>query len=135
MNREETPTVLVTGAATGIGLATAELLAANELRLQLEVNTIAPIPLEQGVLPQLHASGGRMIFMGAGQGRAALPYGGPYGTSKAALSALTFSPPLDVVSHSSIASPATSQCAIGIRCAPLSPDPRRLFEAQLRPTR
>jgi NAD(P)-dependent dehydrogenase (short-subunit alcohol dehydrogenase family) len=152
-------TVLVTGAATGIGLATARVLAADgwrvlgtalagqdtadlagvagvrvletdladstardtltgmlraeprldalvsnagiavpgpvegvpvdQLRAQFELNTIAPVHLAQAVLPQLRATGGRMIFVGAGQGRVALPFGGPYGASKAALAALT----------------------------------------------
>jgi NAD(P)-dependent dehydrogenase (short-subunit alcohol dehydrogenase family) len=152
-------TVLVTGAATGIGLATSRLLAADgwrvlgtalpgqdaadlagtagvrvvetdladddsrdaltrmlraeprldalvsnagiavpgpvegvpldQLRAQFELNTIAPVHLAQAVLPQLRATRGRMIFVGAGQGRVALPFGGPYGASKAALAALT----------------------------------------------
>jgi NAD(P)-dependent dehydrogenase (short-subunit alcohol dehydrogenase family) len=152
-------TVLVTGAATGIGLATARLLAADgwrvlgtalpgqdaddlagidgvrvletdladddsrdaltrmlraeprlyalvsnagiavpgpvegvpldQLRVQFELNTFAPVHLAQAVLPQLRVTGGRMVFVGAGQGRVALPFGGPYGASKAALAALT----------------------------------------------
>lgn len=156
--RDGTPTALVTGAATGIGLATARTLvvqewrvlgtamngqdttdleragaevidvdltdpaslehligavasaarldalisnagvaipgpmegvSAEELRSQFELNTIAPMLLARGLLPQLRATAGTMIFVGAGQGRVALPFGGPYGASKAALAAFT----------------------------------------------
>lgn len=66
-----------------------EGLSADDLRLQFELNAVAPMALVQGVLPQLRATRGRMVFVGAGQGRAALPFGGPYGASKAALAALT----------------------------------------------
>lgn len=60
-----------------------------QLRQQLEINTIAPAVLARTLLPQLRATGGRMVFVGAGQGRVALPFGGAYGASKAALAALT----------------------------------------------
>jgi NAD(P)-dependent dehydrogenase (short-subunit alcohol dehydrogenase family) len=60
-----------------------------QLRAQFEVNTVAPVHLVQAVLPRLRVTGGRMVFVGAGQGRVALPFGGPYGASKAALAALT----------------------------------------------
>lgn len=66
-----------------------EGLTAEDLQLQFELNTIAPMVLAQGALPQLRATRGRMVFVGAGQGRVALPFGGPYGASKAALAALT----------------------------------------------
>lgn len=153
-----TPTVLVTGAATGIGLSTARLLAAEgwrvvgtalpeqdtaklrdagaehlhvdltdqdslaelthamtslprldalvsnagiaipgpleglsteEIHLHLALNSMAPIQLATAALPQLRETHGRMVFIGAGQGRASLPFGGPYGASKSALAALT----------------------------------------------
>jgi NAD(P)-dependent dehydrogenase (short-subunit alcohol dehydrogenase family) len=61
----------------------------DRLRAQFEVNTIAPVVLARAVLPQLRATRGRMVFVGAGQGRVALPFGGPYGASKAALASLT----------------------------------------------
>lgn len=44
--------------------------------------------LAKSLLPQLRATRGRMIFVGAGKGRVALPFGGPYGASKAALASL-----------------------------------------------
>ncbi|MDL5352722.1 SDR family NAD(P)-dependent oxidoreductase [Microbacterium sp. zg-YB36] len=66
-----------------------EGLPADQLRRQLEINTIAPAVLARALLPQLRATGGGMVFVGAGQGRVALPFGGAYGASKAALAALT----------------------------------------------
>lgn len=65
-----------------------EGISADEFRGQFELNTIAPMLLAQGVLPMLRATRGRMVFVGAGQGRVALPFGGPYGASKAALASL-----------------------------------------------
>ncbi len=59
------------------------------LRRQLDVNALAPMRLAQALLPALRDAEGRLVFVGAGQGRVALPFGGPYGASKAALAALT----------------------------------------------
>jgi NAD(P)-dependent dehydrogenase (short-subunit alcohol dehydrogenase family) len=61
----------------------------DELRRQFEINTIAPLMLARAALPRLIDVRGRLIFIGAGQGRVALPFGGPYGASKAALAAMT----------------------------------------------
>jgi NAD(P)-dependent dehydrogenase (short-subunit alcohol dehydrogenase family) len=59
------------------------------LRRQFEVNVFGPIALVKRNLSLLRSAGGRVVFMGAGQGRVALPFGGPYGASKAALASLT----------------------------------------------
>lgn len=81
-------TALVSNA--GFALAgPVEGIPADQLRAQFELGTIAPVLLAQALLPQLRATRGRMIFLGAGQGRVALPFGGPYGASKAALASLT----------------------------------------------
>ena len=158
LDRNDLSTVLITGAATGIGLATARLLATNgwrvvgtalpgqdtavlrdsgaeclhvdltepsslaelirtvatlqrldafvsnagiavpgpieglsadDLYVHFQLNAIVPMQLAKVVLPQLRATSGHMVFMGAGQGRVSLPFGGPYGGSKSALAALT----------------------------------------------
>lgn len=59
------------------------------LRRQLDVNALAPMRLTRALLPALRDAAGRLVFVGAGQGRVALPFGRPYGASKAALAALT----------------------------------------------
>lgn len=61
----------------------------EELRQQFEINAIAPLLLARSLLPRLRDVHGRLIFIGAGQGRVALPFGGPYAASKAALAAMT----------------------------------------------
>ena len=66
-----------------------EGLSTEAIDAQFQLNAIAPMLLAKSVLPQLRATRGRMIFVGAGQGRLALPFGGPYGASKAALASLT----------------------------------------------
>lgn len=66
-----------------------EEVSMEDLKRQFEVNVFAPIHLVRAFLPLLRKSHGRLIFIGAGQGRVALPFGGPYGGSKAALAALT----------------------------------------------
>ncbi|MFC7945301.1 SDR family NAD(P)-dependent oxidoreductase [Microbacterium oxydans] len=66
-----------------------EVAPLDELRRQFEINTIAPIMLARALLPRLRDVRGRLIFIGAGQGRVALPFGGPYAASKAALAAMT----------------------------------------------
>jgi NAD(P)-dependent dehydrogenase (short-subunit alcohol dehydrogenase family) len=66
-----------------------ECISIEEIKLQYQINVFAPMRLVQGLLPKLRESKGRMIFIGAGQGRVCLPFGGPYGSSKAALAAIT----------------------------------------------
>ncbi|MCC3283670.1 SDR family NAD(P)-dependent oxidoreductase [Arthrobacter caoxuetaonis] len=66
-----------------------EAIPAEALREQFEVNTFAPVLLARAILPLLRKSRGSLVFVGAGQGRVALPFGGPYAASKAALAALT----------------------------------------------
>jgi NAD(P)-dependent dehydrogenase (short-subunit alcohol dehydrogenase family) len=65
-----------------------ELIPIDQIRLQYEINVFAPIQIIQGLLPNLRKSKGRIIIIGAGQSRVSLPYGGPYGSSKTAISAL-----------------------------------------------
>lgn len=65
-----------------------ELVPISLLRLQYQINTFAPVQIIQGLLPELRATKGRIILIGAGQARASLPCGGPYGSSKAALAAM-----------------------------------------------
>ncbi|GAA5100400.1 hypothetical protein GCM10025760_37680 [Microbacterium yannicii] len=61
---------------------------AADLRRQFEVNAIAPLLLASALAPKLRTSRGKIVFIGAGQGRVALPFGGGYGASKAALASL-----------------------------------------------
>ena len=66
-----------------------ECIPMEQIKLQYQINVFAPMRLVQGLLPQLRETKGRMIFIGAGQGRVCLPFGGPYGSSKAALASIT----------------------------------------------
>lgn len=66
-----------------------ECMPMNLIQLQYQINVFAPMRLVHGLLPLLRETKGRMIFIGAGQGRVCLPFGGPYGSSKAALAAIT----------------------------------------------
>lgn len=65
-----------------------ECLPLEQVQRQYAVNVFAPLRLVQALLPQLRESRGRVIFIGAGQGRVSLPFGGAYGSSKAALAAV-----------------------------------------------
>ncbi len=66
-----------------------ECMPMEHIKQQYQINVFAPLRMVQGLLPQLRESNGRMIFIGAGQGRVCLPFGGAYGSSKAALAAFT----------------------------------------------
>ena len=66
-----------------------ELRAEHGVGRELEVNAIAAIHVISAVLPSLRLANGRVVVIGAGQGRVALPFGGGYAASKAALAALT----------------------------------------------
>lgn len=66
-----------------------ECVPIDQIKLQYQINVFAPIQLVQGLLPQLRETKGRLIFIGAGQGRVSLPFGGPYGSSKSAITSIT----------------------------------------------
>lgn len=68
--------------------APAEVVGAARLRTLIELNTLAPFRIVTALLPRLRTVQGRIVFVGAGQGRVALPFGGGYAASKAALSSL-----------------------------------------------
>jgi len=80
------------GLVNNAGIAVAgplEFLPLDALRLQFEVNTIAPIAMAQAALPLLRESRGRIVNIGSIAGRLAAPFVGPYSASKAAIAALT----------------------------------------------
>ena len=62
-----------------------EYLPLDELRHQLEVNTIAQLAVIQACLPALRRARGRIVNVSSISGRVALPLYGPYAASKFAL--------------------------------------------------
>jgi NAD(P)-dependent dehydrogenase (short-subunit alcohol dehydrogenase family) len=66
-----------------------EALDLDDLRRQLEVNTVAPLAVAQAFLPALRSSGGRIVNISSIGGRVAQPFVGPYVTSKFGIEALT----------------------------------------------
>lgn len=74
----------------GIGPPSAvELTRLDELRLVLEVNTLAPLRMIQACLPLLREGRGRVINVSSMNGSIALPMVGAYSASKFALEALS----------------------------------------------
>ena len=74
--------------AAGVsGLCPLAQLPLAEMRHVLEVNLVGPIAVCQASLPLLKASRGRIVNISSVSARAALPYLGAYGASKAALEA------------------------------------------------
>jgi NAD(P)-dependent dehydrogenase (short-subunit alcohol dehydrogenase family) len=79
------------GLVNNAGIAVAgplEFLPIDALRMQLEINTIAPIAMAQVALPLLRESRGRIVIVGSIAGRISAPFVGPYSASKAALAML-----------------------------------------------
>ena len=66
-----------------------EYLPLDEIRRQLEVNTIGQLSVIQACLPALRANRGRIVNVSSISGRVALPLFGPYAASKFAFEALT----------------------------------------------
>jgi hypothetical protein len=62
-----------------------ELVPAQELRRQFEVNVLGPMTITQAVLPLLRTAHGRIVNVGAPTGWVGAPLLGPIGASKAAL--------------------------------------------------
>lgn len=66
-----------------------ETLPLDQLRHQLEVNTVGQLAVIQACLPSLRARRGRIVNVSSISGRVALPLYGPYAASKFALEALS----------------------------------------------
>ena len=79
---------LVNNAGIGVG-GPLETIDIDDLRRQLEINTVAPIAVTQAFLPLLRASRGRVVNISSVGGRVAQPFLGPYSASKYALEALS----------------------------------------------
>lgn len=66
-----------------------ECVDLDQLRYQLEVNTIAPVAVMQAFVPLLRRARGRILNVSSVQGRVATPFSGPYCMSNFALEAFT----------------------------------------------
>jgi len=65
-----------------------EVIPLQDIRRQFEVNVLGTVSVTQAFLPDLRASGGRIVHISSSSGRTALPFMGPYAASKFALEAL-----------------------------------------------
>jgi NAD(P)-dependent dehydrogenase (short-subunit alcohol dehydrogenase family) len=80
------------GVINNAGIAVAgplELVPLDRLRASLAINTVGVLAVTQAFLPQLRATGGRIINLSSVSGRVASPFLGPYAASKFALEALS----------------------------------------------
>ncbi len=66
-----------------------ELVPIAMWRKQFEVNVIGQVAVTQAFLPMLRAGRGRIVNMGSVAGRSAVPFSGPYCSSKFALEGFT----------------------------------------------
>ncbi len=89
---------LVNNAGIGIG-GPVELINAEDLRRQFDVNVFAQIALTRAMLPALRRSHGRIVFISSIGGRVAMAFTAPYAASKHAIEA--FADALRVELHSS----------------------------------
>jgi NAD(P)-dependent dehydrogenase (short-subunit alcohol dehydrogenase family) len=105
----------------GIALASPlELVPADQLRNQLEVNLVGQVAVTQALLPALRRVTGRIVFMGSIAGRSALPFLAPYAASKHALEAVADSLRLELKPFGiavSIVEPGSIRTAIWTRSA------------------
>jgi NAD(P)-dependent dehydrogenase (short-subunit alcohol dehydrogenase family) len=76
-----------------------ELVSAEDMRTQFEVNVFAPIAVTQALLPALRRAGGRIVFVSSIGGRVSMAFTAPYAASKHALEA--FGDALRVELHNS----------------------------------
>jgi NAD(P)-dependent dehydrogenase (short-subunit alcohol dehydrogenase family) len=77
---------LVNNAGIGIG-GPLELISAEDLRRQFEVNVFAQVAVTQALLPALRRAGGRIVFVSSIGGRVAMAFTAPYAASKHAIEA------------------------------------------------
>lgn len=77
---------LVNNAGIGIG-GPLELVAAEDLRRQFDVNVFAQVAVTQALLPALRRARGRVVFVSSIGGRVAMAFTAPYAASKHAIEA------------------------------------------------
>jgi NAD(P)-dependent dehydrogenase (short-subunit alcohol dehydrogenase family) len=77
---------LVNNAGIGVG-GPLELVTAEDLRRQFEVNVFAQVAVTQALLPALRRAGGRIVFVSSIGGRVAMAFTAPYAASKHAIEA------------------------------------------------
>jgi NAD(P)-dependent dehydrogenase (short-subunit alcohol dehydrogenase family) len=77
---------LVNNAGIGIG-GPLELVSAEDLRRQFEVNVFGQIAVTNAMLPALRLAGGRIVFVSSVGGRVAMAFTAPYAASKHAIEA------------------------------------------------
>ncbi len=77
---------LVNNAGIGIG-GPLELVSAEDLRKQFDVNVFAQVAVTQAMLPALRRAGGRIVFVSSIGGRVAMAFTAPYAASKHAIEA------------------------------------------------
>jgi len=78
---------LVNNAGIGVG-GPLELVSAEDLRRQFDVNVLAQVAVTQAMLPALRAAHGRVVFVSSIGGRVAMAFTAPYAASKHAIEAL-----------------------------------------------
>jgi len=78
---------LVNNAGIGLG-GPLELISAEDLRRQFDVNFFGQVAVTQALLPALRRSRGRIVFVSSIGGRVAMPFSAPYAASKHAIEAL-----------------------------------------------
>ncbi|HEY4897100.1 MAG TPA: SDR family oxidoreductase [Solirubrobacteraceae bacterium] len=77
---------LVNNAGIGIG-GPLELISAEDLRRQFEVNVFGQVAVTQALLPALRRAGGRIVLVSSIGGRVATAFTAPYAASKHAIEA------------------------------------------------
>jgi NAD(P)-dependent dehydrogenase (short-subunit alcohol dehydrogenase family) len=78
---------LVNNAGIGIG-GPLELVAAEDLRRQFDVNVLGQVAVTNAMLPSLRRARGRIVFISSVGGRVAMAFTAPYAASKHAIEAL-----------------------------------------------
>ena len=79
---------LVNNAGIGV-VGPMEFIPLDHLREQIDVNFIGHVAVTQAFMPLIRKGCGRVINIGSGSGRIALPFLGPYAAAKYALEAVT----------------------------------------------
>jgi NAD(P)-dependent dehydrogenase (short-subunit alcohol dehydrogenase family) len=65
-----------------------ELVSAEDLRRQFDVNVFAQVAVTRALLPALRRAGGRIVFVSSIGGRVTTPFMAPYSASKYAIEAI-----------------------------------------------